>query len=333
MHRGRLEQRLDANGRRGVSWSPANISRVTAEVELVYDKNIAARCMRSSDKYERLAAVAFHLLTEETAVHDLRLRGESGVKHQIDAVVGPAEKRILIECKDYDKNVRLPLVRDFFGVVEDLTPDEAFIVTTEGYSPQAQTYAEAKGIRLALLRPPRDRDLDGLVQRIVLGMDATTRLGDPRIEWRVSAEDWAEVADIQGHLGATEVDELSVAFPDGSVVGFREIWEPIEGNIPLGSNGVVAGEHSFDDKAQLNLPGYGALLVTGFAWEVEMSTFRAFDIEVGLGIGGLVAELALLSIDGQIHRIFTNHQLAEFDFSARGDLKRTSGERSRETGG
>ncbi len=113
---------------------------------------------------------------------------------------------------------------------------------------------------------------------------------------------------------------MTLSLADGSTVGFREVWEPIEKRIPLGSDGAVKGEHDFAGRAQLSLPGYGELPVTGFAWEVQMNTFRAFDFQVGLGIGGLVAELALLSLDGEIQRVFTNHQLAEFDFASDGSL-------------
>ncbi|MDX6587299.1 MAG: hypothetical protein QOI31_1772 [Solirubrobacterales bacterium] len=42
-----------------------------------------------------------------------------------------------------------------------------------------------------------------------------------------------------------------------------------------------------------------------------MHTFRAFEVETGLGIAGLVAELALHTLDGEIRRIFTNHQMTE----------------------
>jgi len=295
---------------------------VTAEIEQIYDRNIAAAALRSSDKYERLAAVVFFLLTEQTTVHNLRLRGDSGVKHQIDVVIGPEHRRLLIECKDYDKNVGLPQVRNFFAVVEDVTPDEAFMVTTRGYSTQAITYAEAKGIRLALLRSPEEEDLAGLVRRVQISVDATAPAGDPLISWQVTEDEWAELADVRGHLGSTDVDAMTLTLPDGSVTGFRDLWEPIEGAIPLGSGGLVEGEHKFGGKAQLCLPGYGEMPVTGFLWKVEMHTFRAFDVEVGLGIGGLVAELALHSLDGEIRRIFTNHQMAEFDFDGTGRLRR-----------
>jgi hypothetical protein len=45
-------------------------------------------------------------------VRDLRLRGDSGVRHQIDAVVGDGHNRILVETKDYDKVIGLPIIRN-----------------------------------------------------------------------------------------------------------------------------------------------------------------------------------------------------------------------------
>ena len=57
------------------------------------------------------ALVAFRLLTGRVTVHDLRLRGASGVRHQIDALVGDGHKRVLIETKDYDTVVGLPIIR------------------------------------------------------------------------------------------------------------------------------------------------------------------------------------------------------------------------------
>src|SRR4051794_28281883 len=123
---------------------------MSSDIDLIYDELVADEKLKGGTKYERLAAIVFRQLTGEATVHDLRLRGASGVRHQIDAVIGDAGRRILIETKDYDKVVDLPVVRNFFGVVEDIKPDEAFIVTTEGFSANATRYALAKGIRLAI---------------------------------------------------------------------------------------------------------------------------------------------------------------------------------------
>ncbi len=106
-------------------------------VDLVYDRLVAEEKLKRGTKYERLAAIVFRLLTDQVTVHDLRLKGDTGVPHQIDAVVGPDHKRILIEAKDYERSVDLPIVVHFWGVVDDLRPDEAFVVTTKGFSDNA----------------------------------------------------------------------------------------------------------------------------------------------------------------------------------------------------
>lgn len=137
--------------------TPCELVVMTEGVDLVYERLVADEKLKSGTKYERLAAIVFRLLTEQLTVHDLRLKGDTGVPHQIDAVIGPEHKRVLIEAKDYERTVDLPIAVHFWGVVEDLKPDEAFIVTTRGFSGNATKYAKAKGIRLAVLRPRRTR--------------------------------------------------------------------------------------------------------------------------------------------------------------------------------
>ena len=121
---------------------------MSSRIDLIYDRLVAKEKLKDGTKYERLAAIAFGVLTGQATVHDLRLRGASGVRHQIDAVVGHEHRRILVETKDYDKVIGLPLIRNFWGAVEDIGPDEAFVVTTVGFTAPAIQYAEAKGIRL-----------------------------------------------------------------------------------------------------------------------------------------------------------------------------------------
>src|SRR4051794_15878858 len=84
------------------------LSSMPSDVDLVYDRLIANEKLKAGSKYERLGAVVFRHLTGQTTVHDLRLRGDTGVPHQIDAVVGDERKRVLIEAKDYDRMVDLP---------------------------------------------------------------------------------------------------------------------------------------------------------------------------------------------------------------------------------
>lgn len=76
---------------------------MSSQIDLIYDRLVAQEKLKDRTKYERLAAIAFSLLTGRETVHDLRLLGASSVRHQIDAVIGQARKRVLVETKDYDR--------------------------------------------------------------------------------------------------------------------------------------------------------------------------------------------------------------------------------------
>jgi len=142
------------------------------ELDLVYDRLVANEKLKRGTTYERLAAIAFAALEGEPTFHDLRLRGSSGVRHQIDVTVGRGN-RLLIECKQYDTKIGLGIVRDFFAVVEDVKPDQAVVLTTVGFTRGAVQYAEAKGIPLAILRRAQSCDLAGRVQRVHVALEMT----------------------------------------------------------------------------------------------------------------------------------------------------------------
>jgi len=129
---------------------------------------------KSGTRYERLAAVVFAALdSSNVVIHDLKVIGaDTGVKHQIDVHIeqdGRA-KRILVECKDFDisgDSVGLGVVRDFWGVVDDIHPDEAWVITCNDFTEEARKYAKGKGIRLATLRAFADTDWQSRVHTII----------------------------------------------------------------------------------------------------------------------------------------------------------------------
>lgn len=149
---------------------------------MLYDRVIAEEKLKSGTKYERLAAIVFRLLTGANAVHDLRLRGDGrSTHHQIDVVVGPQRRRVLVECKDYDqlRPVTLSVIRDFYGAVHELRPDEAWVVTTSRFTSPAQIFANENGIRLAELDTTENRVTT--VELVVVGYQMTC----PRVTFDV----------------------------------------------------------------------------------------------------------------------------------------------------
>lgn len=290
-------------------------------VDLVYDRLIAGTKIQSSDKYEVLAAVVFSILEHRATVHDMRLLGASGVRHQIDAVVGPARqrRRVLIECKDYDKKIGLPLVRNYFGAVEDLRPDQAFMVTTVGYTKPARVYAAAKGIRLALLRPPEgEDDWKNVLQQIHFSLQMHVPEADPTISWKVLPED---AAALSGHAGQGQVhvDDVEVVYPDGGSDTARALLERYVEPLPLGQTGVASGEATFEQPLLVRIEGWPDLRISGFTWS-QPWTVAEHSFTVGLGVGGLAAELVLRTLDGEIHRIFTNRELVAWTIDAEGQV-------------
>lgn len=162
---------------------------------------------KAGTRYERLTALVFKSLDEENAVvHDLRLVGSSKVKHQIDVTVerDGGQRRVLLECKDFDtsgQKVGLGIIRDFFGVVEDTKPDEAIVLTCTGFTRDAKKYAQAKGIKIAVMRAFEDRDWEGRLKTVVVNWIIE---GQPRINKGDIDMDDANKAQFATDAGAIE---------------------------------------------------------------------------------------------------------------------------------
>lgn len=129
---------------------------------------------KAGTRYERLAAVVFAALDRNSVViHDLKVFGsDTGVKHQIDVQIEKdgRSRRILIECKDFDVSgdpAGLAVVRDFWGVVDDVHPHEAWVITCNRFTDEAKQYAKGKGVKLATLRVFANSDWEGRLHTIV----------------------------------------------------------------------------------------------------------------------------------------------------------------------
>jgi hypothetical protein len=293
---------------------------VSPNIDLIYDRLVAEEKLKSGTKYERLAAIAFREITGRETVHDLRLRGESGVLHQIDAVVGDARKRVLIETKDYDRVVDLPVVRNFWGAVDDVGPDQAFIVTTEGFSDQAQQYASAKGIQLAVLRPPIDEDWEGVIRRVAFDITTTGQTCPATIQWHVHPNDHDKVESEPARKRLTETAQLKLADASGVerefLPGFAEQLHEDYGAVPLGGEATIGRTNVFNEPTWLHVPGLEPLRVEAWRWHANVASSTTSHV-IGDGVGGLAAELVLRSVDGSIHRILSDRQIQSWTFDGR----------------
>ncbi len=97
-----------------------------------------------------------------TVQHNVKLKGRSGQKHQIDVYweyeIAGNKHRVAIECKNYSKPVSKDKVCAFKGVLDDLNGVNGIMVTKKGYQKGAKEYAKEYGISLKELREPKERE-------------------------------------------------------------------------------------------------------------------------------------------------------------------------------
>lgn len=289
---------------------------MTGNTDVVYDRLIADEKLKSGTKYERLAAIVFKLLTHDVVVHDLRLRGDIDVPHQIDVIVGDDRRRILVEAKDYGRKIDLPVVRNFSMVVQELKPDEAFVVSTVGFSDNAVKWADAKGLKLALLRIPKEEDFGDLVQRIDFKM-VFSAPSDPQVQWFVDPSEAGRFAEGKNPIGGRPIEDVQISNSVGELSPFGPLLQPkIDeeyARLKPGQTAAISSRHDFQEPTWLHLTGEDPIRTSGFEWTVEVQGgTRSFS--AGIGVGGLTAELVLRTLDGEIHRIFTNKQIATWTF-------------------
>lgn len=179
---------------------------------------------KAGTRYERLVAFVFKSLNVQSrVVHDIKLIGDSDVKHQIDVTIEDGQKRrqILIECKDFDvssSKVGLSIMRDFSAVVDDVKPEEAIVITCVGFTKDAQKFAKHKGIKLAILREFQPTDWDGRIKNICFTMHIM-HISEPRVSLMLADQ--------------KHVDRLQSEMTKAGLSGFG-IWkgQPIYLNLP-----------------------------------------------------------------------------------------------------
>jgi hypothetical protein len=154
--------------------------------------------MNINIKYEILTKEIFDTLLKEDGVtvdvqHNVEIQGKA-FKHQIDVyweyqVAGIIHK-VAIECKNYNSNVSVAKVRDFFGVLSDIGNTNGIMVSKNGFQSGAKKFAEYYGINLRELRAPEEKDWEGRVKKIQINLNMVM----PRIKSRKFKidEDWVK---------------------------------------------------------------------------------------------------------------------------------------------
>lgn len=135
--------------------------------------------------YEELVKDIYQVLGQASGVTiecwgaSCKVEGPPGVFHQIDVLTshsdGLHQYRTAVSCKNWNKKVGIPIVREFAQIIDDAKLSKGVIVSKMGFTGPAKTYADSKNIGLVELRRPMDKDWDGYIREvhITLMMDQT----------------------------------------------------------------------------------------------------------------------------------------------------------------
>lgn len=133
-------------------------------------------------KYEQLTKATYQAILRKEGVntievqHNIKVKGRSGVEHQIDVywsfIQAGIEHKVVIECKNYASSISLEKVRNIFGVLHDIGSAQGLMVTKTGYQSGAADFAKYYNIGLKILRKPIDDDWQGRVKNININLIA-----------------------------------------------------------------------------------------------------------------------------------------------------------------
>lgn len=273
------------------------------KIEQVYDQYIAADKLKHGTKYERLAAIIFKLLHGDASrvLHDIRLVGDGKkTNHQIDVVVeqGGRLKRIIVECKEFDKNKKVPLkvARDFKGVCVQLQPHEAIIVTNNGFTKPALTYCREEQLVPLVLRPFLEEDWVGRIRGIELQLNLRG-VTEPKVEKIAVHPDYFQrvsqqmtAVGILGDVLQSDVWHPKMVYDDqGNVMGaLHELLHPYVNGMTAEPSKEVRKDVAFPttwhiQEAEIDIPMVGA-------------TLSAVGIDMGTVVSRLEAEVAILLV-------------------------------------
>ena len=120
------------------------------------------------ETYEEVTKYIYGALGEKVGVKMLghgsscKVTGKSGVEHQIDVLTSHSDGihtyKTAIECKYWKETVNKDIVMKLAEIIEDAGINKGVIVSKEGYTKDAISYASYRNIGLVELREIRDED-------------------------------------------------------------------------------------------------------------------------------------------------------------------------------
>jgi hypothetical protein len=130
-------------------------------------------------KYEVVTRYIYETLGKEFGIkiegygHNFKVKGKSGVDHQIDVLTlqsyGIYECRTAIECKYLRKKINKDTVMKLSSIINDAGIDKGIIVSKSGFTKDASEFAKHCNIELVQLREIEETDKDVKLRQLEIG--------------------------------------------------------------------------------------------------------------------------------------------------------------------
>jgi Restriction endonuclease len=195
----------------------------------------------NSEGYEKLAKKIYEDILALEGVeninvqHDVKVKGKSGVDHQIDVFweyrYAEITHKVLIECKHYGHSVGLIHVRNMHGLLTDIPNSSGILVTTLGFQSGAQEYANFYEISLKIIRKPEGTDWDGCIQIVNIEMQISqNRYTDFKLEFDGTNEATKAIIDSDNSVMSIKSTDIIIR-DSGHYSCPLNIW--LDRNIPV----------------------------------------------------------------------------------------------------
>ncbi|MEH1916821.1 restriction endonuclease [Nostoc sp.] len=190
----------------------------------------------NSTEYELFIRDIQHILLKAQALetikvdHNIKLKGLSGQEHQIDVYweyrIAGVTHRVALECKLHKTKVDLGVVRDFWGVLDDVSGLRGVIISPVGFTLGAKQYAISKGIGLKVIRGAKDTDYKERLRAIHINV--TTRLPlNPRLQINLDETWLASNSTPERQEFIRRIESTSVIETQGVIIEDRDSKEAI----------------------------------------------------------------------------------------------------------
>jgi hypothetical protein len=178
-------------------------------------------------KYEEITKHIYEELGKNSGVKivcfgsECKIVGKSTVTHQIDVLTsytdGIHTYKTAIECKYWDKNVNKDTIMKVAEIVEDAQINKGVIVSKQGFTPDAISYAKYKNIGLIELREFREEDWQGRLRNISF----KTLLLNPKLTGLDIGIDKETSPTL--HAGKTTIGLLNIKYPSGNIENLSKL--------------------------------------------------------------------------------------------------------------